>query len=151
MNSAEHYVKQFIENILAFYGINLEVEVVTGDDIVNASVPSSEHNGFLIGERGANLRALQYLVRSALINQEFEVSRVTIDIADYKKQRNERLAEQVRGWIDQVKTSGTQLDLEPMNPADRRIVHQTVADDPGVTSESAGHGRDRHVVISLAN
>ncbi|MCA9334319.1 single-stranded DNA-binding protein, partial [Candidatus Saccharibacteria bacterium] len=77
-------------------------------------------------------------------NKEF--TRVSVDIADYKKQRADRLAEKVEGWVAKVKSSGEDYTLKPMNSADRRIVHK-VADEAGLRTESVGEGRDRHVVI----
>jgi spoIIIJ-associated protein len=88
------------------------------------------------------------MVSNALRNNEYELTRVNVDIADYKKQRAERIKEQAEEWVKQVKDSKEPLNLKPMNPADRRVVHQ-VASDNDLASESAGEGRDRHIVLSL--
>lgn len=106
-------------------------------------------NGFLIGQHGDTMRSLQYMVSTALKNNGYEYSRVNVDIADYKKARHERLAEQVEQWIEKIKSSGEPMELRPMNAADRRIVHK-VANEHGVTTESRGEGRDRHVVLSFS-
>lgn len=142
------YAKQYLEDILTFFGLNVDVHASKDEEVIELSVPSSHLNGFLIGQRGETLRALQSLVSTALKNQEFEDTRVNVDVADYKRHRRERLARQVETWIDEVKTSGEPMHVRPMNAADRRVVHQTVSDDPAVSSDSEGEGRDRHVVIS---
>jgi spoIIIJ-associated protein len=103
-------------------------------------------NGFLIGQNGETLRAMQFTVSNALRNNEYEYSRVNIDIADYKKHRADELSERALGWVEKVKSSGEQFELRPMNPADRRIVHK-VAGDHGLETESIGFGRDRHIII----
>src|SRR5690606_35848312 len=109
-------------------------------------VPSTHLNGFLIGQRGDTVRALQFVVSNALKNQEYEVTRVNVDVADYKKSRADRLAKQAEEWVKTVKESGEPLHLKPMNAADRRTIHK-VASDEGIETESEGEGRDRHVVL----
>jgi spoIIIJ-associated protein len=95
------------------------------------------------------VRAIQFLVSSALKNQNFEATRVNVDVAEYKKQRADRLAETAEEWIKKVRDTGESYDVEPMNAADRRIVHK-VAAEAGLASESVGEGRDRHIVLKPA-
>lgn len=148
MNDPILYAKQYLEDLLTFFGLNVDVQATQDKDVIEISVPSSHLNGFLIGQRGETLRALQSLVGTALKNQDFEDTRVNVDVADYKRHRRERLARQVEGWIDEVKSSGEAMHVRPMNAADRRVVHQTVAEDSAVSSGSEGEGRERHVVIT---
>jgi spoIIIJ-associated protein len=67
-------------------------------------------------------------------------------VAGYKKQHADRIAKQAEEWFTQVRDSGKAKDLAPMNAADRRVVHKA-AEDWGLTTESVGEGRDRHIVI----
>ena len=145
---AAQFAKKQLEDLLSFFGLNVAVEVAVEDDVIELNVPSTSINGFLIGQNGDNLRSIQHLIASMLKNSNQELIRVNIDIADYKKQRAERLAEQVRQWADTVSKSGQPMDLHSMNAADRRTVHKTISSIEGLTSESVGEGRDRHVVIS---
>jgi spoIIIJ-associated protein len=140
------YAKKYLEDLLSFFGLNTDVYATREDEVIALSVPSTHMNGFLIGQRGETMRALQYMVSTALKNNDYELTRVNVDIADYKKQRQERLAQTALQWIDKVKATGKKYELQPMNPADRRIVHK-VADEHGLTTESVGFGRDRHVII----
>ena len=71
---------------------------------------------------------------------------MNVDVADYKKGRQEQLSEVTKGWIEKVKSSNEPMTLKPMNAADRRIVHK-VAGEYGVATESVGVGRDRHIVL----
>lgn len=147
MESPEVFAKQYLENILSFFGLNIEVGITSVQvDIIELSIPSSDLNGFLIGQRGDTLRALQSLVAGALKNKGYAVFRVSLDVADYKKQRASRIQEQAAVWVEQVKESGEPLQLKPMNASDRRTVHQFAADS-GVVSESAGEGHDRHIIL----
>jgi len=141
------YAKKYLEDMLTFFGLNVDVHASQDEDVIELSIPSTHLNGFLIGQRGETLRAIQSLVSSALRSQDHDVTRVNVDVADYKRHRRERLAHQAEQWISDVKTSGQPMPLQPMNAADRRVVHKTVAEYGGITSESEGEGRDRHVVL----
>lgn len=147
MEEAIQYAKKYLEDILSFFGLNIDVYATTEDnEVIELNVPSTHLNGFLIGQRGETMRALQYMVGTALKNQEFEHNRVNVDIADYKKSRAERLRKTAEEWVKAVKESGEPMHLKPMNAADRRTVHK-LADDEGLTTESEGEGRERHVVL----
>jgi spoIIIJ-associated protein len=149
MELSAAYAKKYLEDILSFFGLNTDVTVTANDEIIELSIPSSNMNGFLIGQRGDTLRALQALVSGALKNQNYEVSRVSVDVADYKKQRAHRVQEQAAEWIAAVKESGEDMHLKPMNAADRRAVHQ-LASDEGLLTESVGEGFERHIVLKKA-
>ena len=147
MEEAITFAKKYLEDLLSFFGLNTDVHATSDDEVIQLSVPSTHLNGFLIGQHGDNMRSLQYLTSTALKNNDFAQHRVNVDIADYKKQRAERLREKAEGWVKQVRDSGEAMDLQPMNAADRRVVHQLAA-DYGLSSESAGEGRDRHIVLA---
>lgn len=143
------YAQKYVEDLLTFFGLNVEVGATRDEDVIELSVPSTHLNGFLIGSNGETLRAIQSLTMNALKNQNLELTRVNVDVADYKRHRNERLAAQVRQWVEQVRSSKENMPLRPMNAAERRVVHHTVSEYGGVASASEGEGRDRHVVISF--
>ncbi len=147
MEEAISYAKQYIEDILSFFGLNCDVYATHEDEVIELSIPSTYLNGFLIGQRGETMRAMQSLVSTALKNKDFEHYRVNLDVADYKKQRQERLIHQVNEWIAEVIETGKQKHLPPMNAADRRVVHKTVGDHASVASASEGEGMSRHVVL----
>lgn len=147
IEEAIRYAKKYIEDLLSFFGLNTDVYATTEDhEVIELDVPSTHLNGFLIGSRGDTLRSLQQIIGSALKQQNFSHTRVNIDIAGYKKQRADRLAKQAEAWFKEVKSSGQPKELEPMSPADRRIIHK-VASDWGIETESVGEGRDRHIVL----
>ncbi len=144
------YAKKYLEDLLSFFGLNTDVYATTEDnEVIELNIPSTHLNGFLIGQHGDTMRALQFTVSSALKNQGYEHNRVNVDVADYKKARAEQLAERAAEWIKKVQDSGEPMELRPMNAADRRIVHK-VANDAGLITESVGEARDRHVVLKPA-
>jgi spoIIIJ-associated protein len=147
LESSIQFAKKYLEDLLSFFGLNTDVYATSSDEeVIELNVPSTHLNGFLIGQHGDTVRALQFMVSNALKNNGFEVTRVNVDIADYKKQRADRLAETAQEWVDEVKKSGNPMELRPMNAADRRIIHK-LATDHGLDTESIGEGRDRHVVL----
>ncbi|HSX34331.1 MAG TPA: R3H domain-containing nucleic acid-binding protein [Candidatus Saccharimonadales bacterium] len=146
MEDAIRYAKKYLEDLLSFFGLNTEVHATSEDDVIELEVPSTHLNGFLIGQKGDNMRAMQFLVSNALKNQGYEYTRVNVDVAEYKKQRAQRLAERAEDWMKRVKDSGEPMDLKPMNAADRRTVHK-LAQEWGIISESEGDGPARHIVL----
>jgi spoIIIJ-associated protein len=150
MEESIAYAKKYLEDLLSFFGLNTDVYATSEDgEVIELNIPSTHLNGFLIGQRGDTMRSLQFIVSSALKNQDFPVTRVNVDVADYKRQRADRLAATAEDWVKQVQQSGEPYELRPMNAADRRVVHR-VAADAGLSSESVGEGRDRHIVLKPA-
>jgi spoIIIJ-associated protein len=150
MEESIQYAKKYLEDLLSFFGLNTDVYATSEDDVIELEVPSTHLNGFLIGQKGENMRSMQFLVSSALKNQGYEYTRVNVDVAEYKKQRAVRLRSQAEEWMKKVKDSGQSMELRPMSAADRRTVHK-LAQEWGVVSDSDGEGRDRHIVLKPAD
>src|SRR5665213_1779640 len=88
------YAKKYIEDMLSFFGLNTDVYATNSDnEVIELHVPSTHLNGFLIGHDGETMRAMQFMVSNALKNNDYALSRVNVDIADYKKARADRLSE----------------------------------------------------------
>ena len=73
--------------------------------------------------------------------------RVIVDVEDYRKRRETRLEEKARETAERVLRTGQEEALEPMNPFERKIVHDAVSEIDGVESSSRGEEPDRSVVI----
>src|SRR3982751_5330909 len=122
MEEAILYAKKYLEDLLSFFGLNTDVYATTEDDeVIELEVPSTHLNGFLIGQRGDTMRALQYMISSALKSQNYSHTRVNVDIAGYKKHHAERLVSQAEEWFKEVRDSDKPKELAPMNPAERRV------------------------------
>ena len=91
------FAKQYLEDLLTFFDLNLDVDVKIEDDIVVAAVPHSDRSSILIGRNAETLRSIQYLLSATLNNAGAPVSRVNLDIADYKKQHAEKIIENRAG------------------------------------------------------
>lgn len=146
LDEAVVYAKKYLEDLLSFFGLNTDLHATSDGEVIQLGVPSTHLNGFLIGQHGDTMRSLQFLTSSALKSNDYTFTRVNVDIADYKKQRADRLRDKAEAWVKQVKDSGEPMELRPMNAADRRIVHQ-LASEYSLETESVGEGRDRHIVL----
>jgi spoIIIJ-associated protein len=141
------FAKKYVEDLLSFFGINVQVEATIEEEVIEIAVPSSESNSLLIGRNAETLRSIQYLVATTLRNKEAEISRINLDIADYKKQRAEKLAEKAREWIEEVRRTGDSY-VADLNAADRRIVHHVAAEYEDIHTFSEGEGRERRLIIA---
>lgn len=144
------FAVKFLQDIISFFGENLTVTAEVEEEIIMLQVETSELNSILIGRNAETLRSLQYLVSTALRNQDAALSRVNVDIADYKKQREDKIAEKAREWIEEVRRSGDS-HVASINAADRRIVHRVAAEYDDIRTYSEGEGSDRRIIIAQAS
>ncbi len=141
------FATKYVEDLLSFFGVNVAVDSTCEDEVIQLAVPSTSINSLLIGREAQNLKALQTLVMRTLEAKEAEVTRVSVDVADYKRAREERIAEKAEEWIQKVRRSGEPMTLE-LNAADRRTVHRVAGDYSDIETHSEGEGRARHLIIS---
>lgn len=141
------FAKKYLEDTLSFFGVNVAVEATLAEDVIELAVPSTDLNSVLIGRNAETLRSLQYLIATTLRNGNASVSRVNVDIADYKKHRAEKVASQAREWIEEVRRTGDS-HVAQLNAADRRIVHRVADEYEDIQTFSEGEGRDRSIIIA---
>ena len=148
MNTDEsiRFATKYVEDLLSFFGINVAVYSTIEDDVIQLSVPSTSMNSLLIGKNANNLRALQHIVSMTLVARNAEVTRVNIDVADYKRQRADKIEHQAEQWIRQVRATGKERILD-LNAADRRVVHRFASDYRDIETFSTGEGRERRLHI----
>ena len=143
--------KEFLEGLLDRYGLQADIEVRELDAETVELAASGEGLGVLVGPKGATIAALQDVTRS-VVQRRFpnRTDRILVDVAGYRQRRIaalRRFTEQVAG---EVLETGAERALEPMSPADRKVVHDTVVSIDGVSSSSQGEEPYRFVVISPA-
>jgi spoIIIJ-associated protein len=107
---------------------------------------AGEDSGLLIGRRGQTLQALQFLV-NLIVRKQFDGVRVVLDVENYRQRREASLREMATKIAERVAQTNRRITLEPMPPADRRIIHTTLTDHPSVATESTGEGEGRKVTI----
>jgi spoIIIJ-associated protein len=142
-------VAEFLRGLVGAFALDAEVRISPVDeDTVQVDVDGDEL-GLLVGPRGNTLSALHELSRTILQRKAgggFQ-GRVRVDVAGYRAKRREALAKFAAQIAEQVISTGKASALEPMNPPDRKVVHDTANEIPGVSTRSEGEEPRRYVVI----
>ncbi len=102
----------------------------------------------IIGANGESIDAIQYLLRKMLSKQFRRKIAVTVDAGTYRAQRQQELESLARRLAEEVKATGRTRSTAPLNPAERRIVHMAIQEDPAIRSRSVGDGLYKKVIIS---
>lgn len=143
---AADYLEELLD--IADLGGDLEIDVENDRASVEIVASGEEFKDLqrLVGEDGKVLESIQELTRLAVSQKTGEHSRLMLDIVGYRKERREQLSAITEEAITKAKTSGQPVRLEPMNPFERKICHDTAARE-GVYSGSQGQAPNRAVVI----
>jgi spoIIIJ-associated protein len=138
----------FVRGLLESFGLPAQTTTVTLDEETFEVQVAGEELGLLIGPKGQTLQAVQELTRTAVQRRASNrTGRILVDIAGYRVKRRDALERFTRQVADDVVASGVQRVLEPMSPADRKIVHDTANLLDGVRTLSEGEEPQRRVVI----
>ncbi len=143
----------YLEELLDIVDLDgdIEIDVENGRALVAIVTGDAEPDRRLkrlIGRHGEVLEALQELTRLAVQSQTGERSRLMLDIAGYRSNRRLELRELVERLGAQVQETGEPVQLNPMNPFERKVCHDKAA-EMGLYSESEGMAPNRYVVLSL--
>jgi spoIIIJ-associated protein len=154
--AAADSLREFLEKIVRAAGLQLKVTVhaaapdAGGDAEVIADLDGRDKE--LLLERGAEvLKALEHLAFRALRLEPAYHEKIHLDCGGYRALRFEELRMTARVAAERVQTSKQAFRLNPMSSRERRIVHMTLKDMPGVRTESVGMGDERQVVIHPAD
>ena len=144
----ENQLSEILDNLLGMLLLEGSYDTEEKEEGFYVSIETKDA-GRLIGARGESLDGLQLLVNQIVARKVGEegFKRVVIDVEGWRKQKEEELIKSAESWGKQVLESGKEIELEPQSPWQRRIVHMTISEIPGIESESVGEGRDRHIVI----
>jgi spoIIIJ-associated protein len=140
-------VRKFLVGLVDAFGLEGEVSTRVEGDIIYADV-SGDQTEALVGPKGVILDAVMELCRTMVHRHSQAGARLRLDIAGYSERRREALRIYARRLADKVVADGGEIMLEPMNPADRKVVHDAIAEIDGVRSFSEGEDPERSVVIA---
>ncbi len=131
--------------------MNLRTRVTSWEDEEEVHIDIwGENLGILIGRGGATLQALQDLVTVIARRKGHVNRRITVDVERYREKKRQKLREYAERMAEKVSNTGRPVELEPMNPRERKIVHDTLKEIPGVESYSEGEEPNRRVIIRPA-
>ncbi|MGD0523224.1 MAG: R3H domain-containing nucleic acid-binding protein [Candidatus Microgenomates bacterium] len=125
------------------------VSLDKANDTLIVNIDPADETGLLIGRQGETLLALQSIIGIATKQLLREWKRVAVDIADWREKQEEHLKSLAESTAQRAIETGEDQPLYNLTPAQRRIVHMTLADREEVTTESMGEGPDRYLVIKL--
>jgi spoIIIJ-associated protein len=139
--------KETLEKILSLLGFETSVEEHKMDDGILLDVKTDDP-GRLIGRQGQTLSDLQYVTNRLLFQQDSSAPKAMVDVGGYRAQAREALVKRANEAAEKVRRWGDAVELEPMNAFDRRIVHQTLKDDPDVETHSVEvDGSDKKAIL----
>lgn len=141
----EDFLTEYIEGLCKRVGTTYEVEYSYTPNGLLVNLLGSEM-GKLIGYRGEGMSSLQHILNSLASKQEFD-THIILDIEGYKARREQALINLAKKTANKALISHKNIAIEPMNSYERRIIHSAVAGMDGITTESTGEGRNRHVVF----
>lgn len=145
----EQQLSEILDNLLGLLLLEGSYEIEEDENGLHVLIETKDA-GRLIGSGGQSLDGLQLIVNQMMFRQTAEgYKRVILDVGGWRKQKEEELTASAKSWVNEVLEKGKELELEPMSPWQRRIVHMVVSENDGVESESVGEGRDRHIVIKI--
>jgi len=138
-----------MELLLRIAGLSLTPRILQGEERLEVDL-SGEDVDWCFADDGEFVVSVEHLLPRLVRSLSGEAPLVRVDCDNFQEIREERLRSLAQRVAEEVRRKGRPRMLEPMNPADRRIIHMTLADDPGVVSESSGDGYFKRVTIKPA-
>ena len=145
-NETAEEAKKFLEGIFRSIGLTVTMEKMMSRDRILLNL-HGEGLGILIGKHGRTLNSLQYLTNLAAGKLYHHRYFVLLDVENYRIRREQTLTTLALRLAEKAKRTGAPVELEPMDPGERRMIHLALQEDDAVTTESEGEGSYRHVVI----
>ena len=141
----------FLTGLIDKMGLECTVTVTSSEDNRVRVRITGKDNSAVIGYRGETLDAIQYLTLLSANKGEDNFVNVVLDTENYREKRTKVLTDLANRLADKAYRTGRRVELEPMNPFERRIIHSALQGSTKATTESEGEGDNRHVVIIPLN
>ncbi|QTA78132.1 R3H domain-containing protein [Desulfonema limicola] len=138
--------REALQRIIDFITTDASITITKGEDRLLFNITGG-NSGVLIGKRGQTLEAIQYLVEKIINKKSTERIRIQIDVEDYLDNRKANLESLAGRLAEKTRSTGKPSTIGQMNAHDRRIIHLSLKDDPGVRTQSIGDGFYRKLVI----
>jgi spoIIIJ-associated protein len=140
-------IKDLVTSIVGAMGFDSRIDVYDAGGFVAADV-ASDNTALFIGQKGETIDALQHLINAAVYRKRPFVKRIVLDAEGYRQRRIEAIQGMAHRTARRAVRERRTVELPPMNPSERRIVHLFLRDNPKVTTASEGSGNNRRVRIS---
>jgi spoIIIJ-associated protein len=140
-------VREILEQIVETLGLKADVQVDENDERILGSV-EGEDVGLLIGRRGQTIDAVQLICYRAAFRGLQDRKRVTVDAAGYRQRRRETVQRQADRAAERALQAGKEIELEPMTPTERKVVHDHLKERAGLETFSEGEEPERCVIVA---
>ncbi len=140
-------LEELLEEIAGAFGLDVRVEVEESEGVLSGRV-KGEDVGLLIGRRGQTIDAVQHLAQRIVFPGGPSASRVVVDANGYRERRAELLRDDADAAAEEALRLGHAVELEPMPPSERRIVHEYLRERGTVETHSEGDEPERYIVVA---
>jgi len=140
-----HLAREFVQRVASAIGASVTAASTERDGVVTVTCTGADL-GLFIGKHGQTIDAIQYLA-NAMARSEGGQHEVVVDAAGYRARRSATLATVAKRSAQRASATGRRVELDPMTPVERKIVHQALKDDPEVETVSEGSEPNRYVVV----
>ncbi len=140
-------VRAVLERIVAELELEADVQVEEDDGEIRGEI-EGEEVGLLIGRHGQTIDAVQLVCYQVAFRGRPERKRVTVDAAGYRRRQGENLRRQADVAAEDAIRDGRAVEMEPMGPNERRVVHEHLRDRPELETYSEGDEPQRFVVVA---
>lgn len=147
-NETAEEAKKFLAGVFKGMDLDVTMEKMANEERILLNL-RGKGLGILIGKHGQTLNALQYLTNLAAGRLYHHRYFVMLDVENYRSRREQTLTALAKRLAEKAKRTGESVELEPMEPGERRIIHLALQADPDIVTDSEGEGSGRHVVIRL--
>jgi spoIIIJ-associated protein len=139
---------EFLLGVLERMGISADIDIKDDTDKTVLEIQSADAE-LVIGRRGVVIDALQHLVNKAVFKERRDEKNkpLVVDAGGFRDKQVERLRSIAQKMGEKALETKQIVELQPMSPHDRRIVHMAIAEMPGLSSRSEGEGEDRHILV----
>ena len=148
INEIITFIKETINEIIKRMNVECNLEVRRREKSISITI-FSENNSILIGKNGKNIAALQLLIRQMVNSKLNKPISIILDVGNYKEKRAKSIAYLARKLAMEAHKTKTEVTMDSMNSYERRLVHEALANDKYVYTESIGEEPNRKVVIKL--
>jgi spoIIIJ-associated protein len=148
--SSRQRAEEIVGSLLRLMRFSTQLHITEDKNRLIIDIETAGADGLLIGKAGSTLSALEYVVNRMLQRENRRTAKVVLDVSGYKRRREDFLKAKALSLAKQVKSAGKQVTMEPLDAADRRIVHAVLKDDPSVETKSVGQGSVKSIVVAPA-
>ncbi|NNF54482.1 MAG: hypothetical protein HKN03_08570 [Acidimicrobiales bacterium] len=146
MEQVQENLTTFLNGLVTAFGIEAAVELEVEEENITANIPGQ--HGVLIGPKARTLDAIQEIAKIASFKGGTSPARVKVDVGDYRKKRAAALAAFASKAAQKAIDDATEVVLDPMSSADRKVVHDALSEIEGIETRSVGTDPRRQVVIA---